>query len=58
LTGIDMPEPIEITYHDTQEDVRAAWRSLCLDGGYTLYVNAAGNLHALRIGAGGIPGGN
>ena len=46
---------LSITYHDTQEDVRAAWRSLCRDGGYTLYVDAAGALHALRIGAAGIP---
>lgn len=43
-------EDLNITYHDTPADVQAAWASLC-NGGYSLYVDGSGNLHALRVGA-------
>lgn len=45
-----MPDTPEIIYHDTAGDVRAAWSSLVLGGGYSLYVDASGQLHALRLG--------
>ncbi|MDU0327220.1 hypothetical protein RWH43_10685 [Microbacterium sp. KSW2-21] len=46
----DAPPPLNITYHDTAASVRASWSSLCLNGGYNLYVDASGNLHAHRLG--------
>lgn len=45
-----MPESTPITFHTTYAEVRAAWHSLCTNGGYSLYADADGNLHALRIG--------
>lgn len=42
--------PPEIVYHDTLEDVRAAWASLEANGGYTLFIDAAGVMHALALG--------
>lgn len=47
-----MPEELEITYYNTAGSVAEAWRQLCLNGGYTLYVDADGHLHALRLGVG------
>lgn len=44
-----MPETPEITYHDTDADIRAIWKSLCNNGGYRLYVDSSGNLHATRL---------
>ncbi|MFS0794815.1 hypothetical protein [Microbacterium sp. 1P10AE] len=49
-----MPDAPEITFHNTVEEVREAWRSLVLTGGYALYVDADGGLHALRLGVMGI----
>jgi len=48
-----MPDGLDITFHTTAAEVRAAWRSLCQNGGYALYVTADGELHALRLGVGG-----
>lgn len=45
----------QINYYNTQEEVRAAWRRLVLNDGYHLYADGDGGLHALRIGAGGVP---
>jgi hypothetical protein len=44
---------LSITFHTTDADVRAAWRSLCQNGGYSLYVDTDGNLQALRLGVAG-----
>ncbi|SIS19725.1 hypothetical protein [Microbacterium sp. RURRCA19A] len=48
-----MADAPEITFHTTDAEVRAAWRSLCQNGGYSLYVDSDGALHALRL---GVPG--
>lgn len=47
---MDLPD--SITVHESPGDVSAMWNSLVTNGGYTVYMDANGGLHALKFNPG------